>query len=261
MKIFFLMVVFYVPLTGFAAPNDHKIQSHGLGPDKHEVVITTHQSLDLITAQSAVMPTVKKLCGKKEIQFWQHQFDANMNINSSDNEPLQTFSLIMNIECGVVEYIPAPVTSSSLWQPTEQDQAAVEHLTNKYFRDKDNDKYQNAYLMLAISMKLAGAADHWQTKARAFNAKAGKVIKRKIVKISWYNNPHSSPRPGLYARVDYVSQFENIDIHCGHLTWKHEKKDRYHLVGEAENYIDKITQVNMKEGYVEKSKAQFACVF
>ena len=44
------------------------------------------------------------------------------------------------------------------------------------------------------------------------------------------------------------------------LTWKHEKKDRYHLVSEAENYIDKVSQVNMKEGEVEKTMALFGCV-
>ena len=254
------MVVFFVPHMCFAEPKDLKTQSQVLGPNRHEVVITSHQPIDLATAQSAVIPIVTKLCGKKEVRFLQRQFDASMNVNRSANEPLQSFSLTQNIECGALEYIPAPVTSSSLWQPTEQDQAVIERLTIKYLHDRDNDKYQNAYLMLATSMKLAGAADHWQIKARSFNSKAGKSIKRKIVKVSWYNNPHSSPQPGLYAKVDYVSQFENIDIHCGHLTWRHEKKDRYHLVSEAENYIDKVSQVNMKDGDVEKTRALFACV-
>lgn len=74
----------------------------------------------------------------------------------------------------------------------------------------------------------------WKSKAVDFNARAGAVGQRAIVKITWYRNP-PQVEPGLYAAVDFSSRFAQVDLHCGFLAWREQLDGKFLLVREEEN--------------------------
>ncbi len=50
-----------------------------------------------------------------------------------------------------------------------------------------------------------------------FNKKAGLVVERRIVNVTWTKDPAQAPKPGVYAAIDLKSRFANIDRHCGYI--------------------------------------------
>jgi hypothetical protein len=259
MKTKSLFIIFLSPLICCALPIDGNIQTRQLDADSFELTITTTQTTDIHTAQEVLIPTAKKVCGSKEPQFGHYKFNSTEKIKGTSNEKPSTLTLNQEIKCGVAEVQAQAEPSTKHWQPTEKDQSKIEESTYKYFQDRDQARYQNAYLMFSKSMQSSVTLDSWQSHIKQFNDKVGKVLKRQIIKVTWYSNPPSSPSPGVYAAVDYISQFDNVNIHCGYVAWQQAKNGEFLIVREEENYIDKITQTGMKEYDLTKLKQQFGC--
>ena len=78
------------------------------------------------------------------------------------------------------------------------------------------------------------------------------------MKTTGYNNAGLSADSGIFAAVEYVSMFDNIGLHCGYVAWK-QKRGKYQLVREEENYVDKATLAMLSASDIEKLKKQFTC--
>ncbi len=142
------------------------------------------------------------------------------------------------------------------WRATAAQEERVSSLTYAYFSAKDGAKYRDAYAMFSPTQQLTVPYEPWISKTAEFNAKAGRVKSRKIKKITWYKDPPRAA-PGIYAAVDFAGEFENIAFHCGFVAWHMQDDGSFRVVREEENYIDKVTQQKLKEGELEKIRAQF----
>lgn len=109
------------------------------------------------------------------------------------------------------------VTSDSAqgWLPSTDQARAATDAVLAYLSAKDAGHAEAAYAMLAGETKaLLSFADFARAVAE-FNARAGAVAERKIVNVTWTKDPAQGPRPGVYAAIDIVSRFANIDRDCG----------------------------------------------
>ena len=98
--------------------------------------------------------------------------------------------------------------------------------------------------------------DSWSSREEEFNSKAGPVKKRTIKKITWYKDPPRAA-PGIYAAVDFASEFANIDIHCGFIAWQMQEDGSFRVIREEVNFIDKAMQQKLKAGELDRIRAQF----
>lgn len=146
--------------------------------------------------------------------------------------------------------------SARPWGPSDAERAAVERLTYQYFSAKDQGNYSEAFQMLRPD---SARLEAWMEGARKFNAQAGKVLDRRIKKVTWHKDPPASQLPGVYAAVDYSSRFENIDVHCGYIVWHHSGDGTFRLMREEQNYIDKKTQQEIDEHALAAFKSRFGC--
>ncbi len=134
------------------------------------------------------------------------------------------------------------------WQPTEEQNQTVMRLAYDYLSAKDGRNYERAYALMAPAMKGMRPFAEFSTRSDAFNNTAGAVKERKIKKISWYKSPPAqAPFPGIYAAVDLVSRFENIDRHCGFLVLYQESSGQFLVMREEENYMDHDTERGIRE--------------
>lgn len=92
----------------------------------------------------------------------------------------------------------------------------------------------------------------------ALYEKAGTVEGRKIQKITWYKNPPNT-QPGIYAAVDFTSQFSNLVLHCGYLAWRQQMDGTFELVREEENLIEKSVAAKMTPEMMQHARIQFKC--
>jgi hypothetical protein len=134
--------------------------------------------------------------------------------------------------------------------------AEIERLTQRYFSAKDNGSYREAFDMMRPGV---APFDSWTETAMKFNAEAGKVLERRIRKVTWYKDPPNAQLPGVYAAADYVSRFENIDTHCGYVVWHQEEDGMFRVMREEQNFIDKKAQSGLDERSLAELKARFRC--
>jgi len=116
-----------------------------------------------------------------------------------------------------------------------------------------------AYAMFDHCMKESAHFDSWAANAKSQHGKAGRVLNRRVLKITWYKDPPSASEPGIYAAADFSGQFENDPIYCGYLAWHRGTDGSYRIIREEENYIDKGTIAKMAQTEVKTLAAKFGC--
>ena len=153
-------------------------------------------------------------------------------------------------------------TISQTWLPTEKDTQKVLRLTHEYFSLRDDGHYDDAYSMMAPSTKRVVPLWGYKERVSTFNNIAGSVVEHRIVEVTWSKDPLQAPFPGVYAAVDVVSKFQNIDRHCGYLVFHQQPDGQFLIMREEENHMDHATERSIREDSsqeeVEKMWAQLA---
>jgi hypothetical protein len=120
---------------------------------------------------------------------------------------------------------PAPatrivnVTSDSApgWLPSTDQARAATEAALAYLAAKDGGHADAAYAMLEDGQKALESFADFARSLASFNQRAGAALDRRIVAVTWTKNPAAAPKTGVYAAVDIVSHFANIDRDCGYL--------------------------------------------
>ena len=244
----------------FAAQAAHQIQSETIDADRFRLSISGR--IDSVeTAQAALMPTARKLCGGRPVSFGTFRF---VQIQSGARPGAALFPVDVKVDqelsCGTPERtVDAAAVQSPGWQPSEADQQAVLAATYAYFAARDRGRYPDAWSMLSNGMKQISPMAEWQRGAADFNAAAGAVRARRVVEITWYNNPPDAPRPGVYVAADYSGEFERLEFVCGYLMWLLQPDGSFRLVREEQNLLDKATAGKLASIDRQPLRAQMGC--
>lgn len=146
------------------------------------------------------------------------------------------------------------VTSDSApgWLPSQEQVRQARTTALDYLAAKDGGRMSQAYgFMAEPSRALLPLADYSAGVGR-FNQEAGAVRSRKIVLISWTKDPAQSPAPGVYAALDLISAFANVDRHCGYMVlYQAPAGGAFTVMREEDNYLanaeyDRIARTRSK---------------
>jgi hypothetical protein len=154
-----------------AATAGSDITVNPIGNNQYELTRTSNLP-DLVTAQRALLPKAKELCGDQPVKFGHYSFDSKVPLTDSKlNSPPQ-LRLTQTIQCGAAAPSPVPQITNAPdgWQPTLDDKATVERQTYRYLSSKASGDYTAAYAMFSDSMKETTHFDTWQTQTQSFNA-------------------------------------------------------------------------------------------
>lgn len=232
-----------------------------LGNAEYELTIKAGQPLEIAEGQAQLRPTAQKLCGEKQVAFGRYSFARHEPVDPASSKAPGELVLRQEIRCGSATPEKAAAISPAMKRPStpEEDQKQVETLTYQYLKAKDSGDFAKAYSFFADSMKATAPQESWSSAEKKFNALSGPVTSRRIRKITRYDNPPSAPRPGVYIAADLVSQFENMDIHCGYVIWYGQPDGSFQVIREEANYINRATQQRMTPEQVTAFKASARC--
>jgi hypothetical protein len=155
---------------------------------------------------------------------------------------------------------PQVVSSSNAdahWRPTDVQASAVLSRTRAYFDARDTGKIEEAYAMFSPSQRATVPLTAWRNAIDAFNARAGAPRGRLVRKVTWYKDPPQ--RTGIYAAVDFSSQFDGLALHCGYVIWQAQSDGTFALAREEDNVIDRAMAKKLQPGQLEQIRAQFRC--
>ncbi len=111
------------------------------------------------------------------------------------------------------------ITSDSApgWLPSTDQARAATEAALAYLAAKDAGRAAAAYAMLEDGNRALQSFADFARALADFNARAGAVTERRIVTVTWTKDPAQAPKPGVYAAIDIVSRFANIDRDCGYV--------------------------------------------
>jgi len=93
---------------------------------------------------------------------------------------------------------------------------------------------------------------------RAVYAEAGAAGGRTLKKVTWYKNPANVP-PGIYAAVDFSSQFAELSLHCGFIAMQQQPDGSFGVAREEENSIHKREMAKLSPEALQRIRAQYRC--
>ena len=212
-------------------------------------------------AQAGLMPTARKLCGTRPVSFGTFRF-VQSQAGDRPGAALSPVDLKVEQElfCGTPKRtVDAAAVQAPGWQPSEADQQAVLAATYAYFTARDRGRYQEAWSTLSDSMKQMSPIAEWQRRAADFNAAAGAVRARRVVEITWYNNPPDATRPGVYAAADYSGEFDRLEFVCGYVVWQLQPDSSLRLIREEQNLLTKGAAAKLASIDRQPLRAQMGC--
>lgn len=137
---------------------------------------------------------------------------------------------------------------------------AIVEQSKAYLQDKQAGHYDQAYALIAPSMRAYLTPDLFRDGAAKFSADAGKPGQPDFTRFTWYRDPPDAPEPGLYAAVDFTGHYAGLALMCGYLMWHKTPDGSFRLVREEQNYIDKTGAQQMVPERRQKLPELFGCV-
>ena len=129
----------------------------------------------------------------------------------------------------------------------------------KFLAAKDGGQAAEAYAMLSDLDKAHQPFADFASALEVFNHRAGAVLERRVVAVNWTKNPAQAPLPGIYAAVDIVSRFAEIDRDCGFLVlYQSPSGGDYRIMREEDNILDNATARKMSSAEADAAWAKLS---
>ena len=143
------------------------------------------------------------------------------------------------------------------WRPTASQVDVVNAQTIAYFTARDGGRLEEAWAKFSASHKATVPFGSYRASIDSFNLRAGAVAARTLRKMSWYKD--AAQGSGVYAAVDFSSEFQNLALQCGYVVWQEQPDGSFAIVREEDNVIEKTTMTKLKPEDLERIRAQFRC--
>ena len=183
--------------------------------------------LSIRDAQQRMIATARMVCREKPPIFGAYRY-------SPAEEGGARLRLEQELVCVSLD-LPPPADGAL--DPLRE-QAAIA-TSYAYLAAKDSGRYDEAYAVLSDRMKARTPEAEWRTQAEAFAAASGPSRGRRVVEVTWYDNPSDAPEPGRYVAADFSADFAKLEFACGYLMWKVQPDGSFRLVREEQNFIDR----------------------
>ena len=113
--------------------------------------------------------------------------------------------------------------------------------------------------MLTPGMRELSPVTRFTARIRAFNERAGARRSRRVIRLTWYNNPPQAPVPGIYAATDFTGEFANLHFVCGYVMWVMQRNGSWRLAREEEAFVGRADAPNATAEELALLRPQVGC--
>ena len=151
--------------------------------------------------------------------------------------------------------LSATAVHAQSWNPSEaQKDALLSHVTS-YFKALDQEKYSEAYEMLAPPVKANATLSEFRSlRVQAIEA-GGRVTSRSLVGVSWYPG-QGMEGTALAVAVDYLAETDKEITICGYLVWLELAEGRYALLRDDSSSFAREQIESGLDGMSDEQKRQ-----
>lgn len=144
------------------------------------------------------------------------------------------------------------------WQPTAEQRERLLRDVTAYLTAKDEQRFAEAYALFTPIQKGVVPFSKWEADMRSVYRSAGALEGRTLKKVTWYKNPANAPR-GIYAAVDFSSQFSELSLHCGFVAMQLQMDGSFGVAREEENSISKREMARLTPEMLQRIRAEYRC--
>jgi hypothetical protein len=196
----------------------NRIETKRIGPAAWQITLTAPGVTDPAEGQLLLMPTARELCGSEQARLGRYRFNATEELAKDGTRRPGTLTMIQTLDCGA----PPAETSTAPPQDTSEvakNDADIISLTDAYLGALAQGDPAVSFDLASEGIRGGRTLDAWSKLIAADRKRAGQAGERRIVRVTWYENPPDAPEPGIYAAADYVASAEKLYFECGYVVW------------------------------------------
>ena len=134
------------------------------------------------------------------------------------------------------------------WTPSVEQERLAEQAAKAFLGALDEGRAGDAYAMLGEASRREQSRADFAAQLAKFNALAGPVKERRVLKITWTKDSPRAPFPGVFVAIDLLSRFDGVDRHCGYIVLHQASPEAAFSVTRREDaYIDNATARGIAE--------------
>ena len=227
---------------------DPRLKVTPIEPDVYRATVTG-RGVVVDEAQTAVADKAALLCGRKKVALGGYRYGQDTALNNATSaQGKLTFT--QDFRC-----VNEAASTAKIMAP--HDDKAVLAFTDRFFGARDQGDFREALALFDPDTRRI--AEGWSADAARFNEEAGQNFGRRVVSITWYDNPPTLTRPGVYASVEYVGGYQNVPQDCGYLLWRTDDGQRFELVHEEHKFLPAGTVAKLSPEDVSAMKKKIGC--
>jgi hypothetical protein len=197
-------------------------------------------TLAVEAAQVRLLPTALELCGDILPSFGRYSSSRSEPIVGDRADAGESFAFEQEITC--TSAVVVAEERADLPQALSSDevldaQRLIRRMSTEYFENIANERYEEAYSVVAESLREYSTAESWTLRKQAFRAEVGAAVAIVVARITVYQNPQNAPGPGIYIAADFNNEFERAPIHCGYLMWFLDADGEYRITREETGHV------------------------
>ena len=224
---------FFAALLLAAAPAAPVIRSEKLGDGRFRILLSA-PGLTFEQGQAKAAAEAKRLCGG-DAMLGRYRWRSDERAGRARSRTPVALTLEQEAECGAAPPRVAPGPTG--WKPSPADITEILDLTARYFAARDTGRYRDAWSLHTTSMQEMSSLADYEARQADFASRAAGGLKRKPVKVTWYDNPPNAPLGGIFAAVDFVGESRNLQLICGYVVWLRQPDGSWRLTREEEGSL------------------------
>lgn len=146
------------------------------------------------------------------------------------------------------------ITSDSKpgWLPSLAEEEQAKAAASAYLQAIDVGQAERAYAMMTAENQAMSPRADFVRELTAFSRKAGRLLDRRILKITWTSGSMQVPSPGTYAAIDVAARYAGIDRQCGYIiAYRRPGETDFRIARAESNSID-----NASAAEIERTKGR-----
>jgi hypothetical protein len=159
----------------------------------------------------------------------------------------------------LVRHVNLTSDSARGWLPSPEQERLAGQTALSFLQARDEGRAKDAYALLSEPDKRDQPFEAFAKQLESFNSISGAPREHRLVAVTWSKDPASVPAPGVYAAIDVVSRFANIDRHCGYLVlYQAPGKGDFGVMRTEETYLDNASARKMSAAVLDETWAEMS---
>jgi len=240
-----------------AGPGRMEVQVTQQAADQYTLTANLPPEISVEQAQQMLQPVATQVCAGRTARMGVYRFwKSEAMAPATDVAGSQTFE--QQLSCGGGAIATDPGRPAPSTPPTADDERWIREQTLAYLTALDEGDAAFART-LEDPASLSPDGGVRDADRVAFAKAQGPSQDRRVLRVTWYDDPQGAPRPGRYVAADYDADFGQGAFYCGYLMWYLMADGQFRIQRAEHGQLERELANSLTPGQRADVRKQLAC--